>query len=218
MDFKMIGDYPDQYWDGIFYAIQSSLLGLLGSLLLGMLLALFQLLPFSFLKKITRYFVVWVQCIPLLLFVFFFYVGLPALGIPMSGFMAGTIGLCIYTGALMGEVIRNGIQSIARGQLEVALATGLTYIQAMKYVLLPQYVKNILPNLGNQIINLIKHSSILGVVAGADLMYHANLIYAKPFDLSSTYIIVAIFYLLLTIPLNLFVGYLERRWTYHRQL
>lgn len=218
MEFSIFVDHPEQYWNDFLQTIQASTLGLIGSFFMGTFLALFRLLPISFLNKIARFFMEWIQYIPLFLFVFFFYVGLPALGFSISGFMAGTIGLCIYTGALMGEVICKGIQSIPKGQVDVALATGLTYVQALRYVVLPQAIKNILPNFGNQLINLIKNSSILGVVAGIDIMYHANLMYEKPFDFTSAYLIFAIFYLLLTIPLSLFVGYLERRWTYHRQL
>jgi putative glutamine transport system permease protein len=83
----------------------------------------------------------------------------------------------------------------------------------MRYVVLPQAIKIVLPPLGNQFLNLVKNSSILGVVAGADLMYQADLINSETFDVFSTYIFVGMFYLLLTVPLSLLVGYMEKRWS-----
>ena len=212
MDFSLLYQYPDQYLEGFIHTIQSSLTGFLCSYLIGMILALFRMLPISFFNKLARVFIELVQYIPLLLFVFFFYIGLPALGFPLNGFIAGTIGLCIYTGTFIGEAIHNGVQSIPKGQMDAAKALGLSYVQAMRYVILPQATKNIFPALGNQLINLIKNSSILGIVAGVDLMYQTNLINENSFHVSSIYLLVAIFYLILIVPLSFFVAYLERHW------
>ncbi|EPR29500.1 Glutamine transport system permease protein glnM [Geobacillus sp. WSUCF1] len=137
--------------------------------------------------------------------------GLPAVGIRFDSFTAGTLGLMVYTAAFIAEAIRSGIQAVPKGQMEAARSSGLTYLQAMRYVILPQAVKIVIPPLGNQFINLVKNSSVLGVIAGLDLMYYGDLISSKTFVTFDVYIFVALFYLVLTIPLSLGVGYLERR-------
>ncbi|EQB94933.1 hypothetical protein GA8_14325 [Geobacillus sp. A8] len=117
----------------------------------------------------------------------------------------------VYTAAFIAEAIRSGIQAVPKGQMEAARSSGLTYLQAMRYVILPQAVKIVIPPLGNQFINLVKNSSVLGVIAGLDLMYYGDLISSKTFVTFDVYIFVALFYLVLTIPLSLGIGYLERR-------
>lgn len=212
LDFNLLVEHREGYFLGFLTTIEASVLGLVGSFIIGVIIAVFRIAPSRFLNGIGTVYVEFIRNIPLLIIVFFFYAGLPALGINLNGFASGTLGLSVYTGAFIAEAIRAGIQSISKGQMEAARSTGLTYLQAMRFVILPQAVKMVLPPLGNQFLNLVKNSSILGVVAGADLMYQADLINSDTFDVFSTYIFVGIFYLILTIPLSLFVGYLERRW------
>ena len=147
-----------------------------------------------------------IRNIPLLIITFFFFIGLS-----LDGLIAGTIALTIYTSSFIAEAIRAGIQSVPKGQMEAARSSGLSYVQAMRLIILPQAVKIVIPPLGNQFINLVKNSSILSVVAGLDLMYQGDLISTRTFIVFDVYIFVAAFYLLLTIPLSLGVGYLEKR-------
>lgn len=214
LDFNILVQYREQYLLGFLNTIEASVLGLIGSFLIGVIIAVFRISPSKLLNGMGMVYVEFIRNIPLLITVFFFYAGLPALGINLNGFVAGTLGLSVYTGAFIAEAIRAGIQSIPKGQMEAARSTGLTYLQAMGFVILPQAVKIVLPPLGNQFLNLVKNSSILGVVAGADLMYQADLINSDTFNVFSTYIFVGLFYLILTIPLSLLVGYLERRWAH----
>lgn len=117
----------------------------------------------------------------------------------------------VYTAAFIAEAIRAGIQAVPSGQSEAARSSGLSYIQNMRYIILPQAVKIVLPAIGNQLINLVKNSSVLGVIAGLDLMYYADLINLSTFKGIPVYTFVALFYLLLTVPLSLAVHYMERR-------
>jgi len=211
MDFSIFFDYQDYYLEGFRNTVLSSLLALVGSFALGTVLAVFRIAPVKLLNWIGTVYVEFFRNVPLLISVFIFYSGLPSIGINMDGFTAGTLGLAIYTGAFICETIRAGIQAVPKGQLEAARSAGMTYTQAMRYIVLPQAIKIVIPPLGNQFINLIKNSSVLGVIAGLDLMYNADLVNSSTFDTPSSYGIVAIFYLLLTIPLSQMVGYLERR-------
>nr|WP_202622481.1 amino acid ABC transporter permease [Heyndrickxia coagulans] len=196
---------------GFVNTIKISIIGLAASFILGNIIAVFRLAPVKLLNFIGAVYVEVVRNIPLILIGFFFYNGLSYFHINLSGFIAGTIALSIYTAAFIAEAVRAGIQSVDKGQLEAARSTGLTYTQAMRYVVLPQAIKIVIPPIGNQFLNLVKNSSILGVFAGLDLMYYADLIHEKTWVTFDTYIFVGMFYLILTIPLSLLVNYLERR-------
>jgi putative glutamine transport system permease protein len=183
-----------------------SLIALLCSFILGTLLAVMRIAPVKPLNWIGTAYVEFFRNIPVLVIVFFTF-----LAGNFGGMTAGTIGLTIYTASFIAEAIRAGIMSVPKGQMEAARSTGLTYGQAMRMVILPQAIKIVIPPLGNQFINLVKNSSLLAVVAGEDLMYQGDLISAKTFVTFDTYVFVALFYLILTIPLSLGVGFLEKR-------
>ncbi|OQP22673.1 amino acid ABC transporter permease [Geobacillus zalihae] len=201
--FSILVEHWDLYMQGFGHTIKASVLALIGSLALGTIIAIFRIVGTAYVEFIRN--------IPLVLIVFVFFMGLPAVGIRFDSFTAGTLGLMVYTAAFIAEAIRSGIQAVPKGQMEAARSSGLTYLQAMRYVILPQAVKIVIPPLGNQFINLVKNSSVLGVIAGLDLMYYGDLISSKTFVTFDVYIFVALFYLVLTIPLSLGVGYLERR-------
>jgi len=211
LDFSILTDNIDLYMKGFVNTIKISIIGLAASFILGNIIAVFRLAPVKLLNFIGAVYVEVVRNIPLILIGFFFYNGLSYFHINLSGFIAGTIALSIYTAAFIAEAVRAGIQSVDKGQLEAARSTGLTYTQAMRYVVLPQAIKIVIPPIGNQFLNLVKNSSILGVFAGLDLMYYADLIHEKTWVTFDTYIFVGMFYLILTIPLSLLVNYLERR-------
>lgn len=208
---SILFDHWDMFLQGFGNTLKASLLALIGSFLLGTLIAIFRIAPMRFLNWVGTAYVEFIRNIPLILVVFIFFVGLPAIGIRLESFIAGTLGLTVYTAAFIAETIRAGIQAVPKGQTEAARSSGLTYIQTMRYVILPQAIKIVVPPMGNQFINLVKNSSVLGVIAGLDLMYFGDLISADTFVTFDVYIFVGIFYLILTLPLSLLVGYMERR-------
>lgn len=201
----------DMYMMGFGNTLKASLIALAASFLLGTVIAVMRIAPVRPLNWIGTVYVEFIRNIPLLLIVFLFFLGSPALGIPLDGFAAGTIGLSIYTASFIAEAIRAGIQAVSKGQTEAARSSGLTYMQTMRYVVLPQAIRIVIPPLGNQFLNLVKNSSILGVVAGLDLMYYADIVSTRTFVTFGVYIFVALFYLALTIPISFGVQYLERR-------
>jgi aspartate/glutamate/glutamine transport system permease protein len=206
LDFSILTENLDMYLVGFKNTIMSSLIALVASLILGVLVAIMRIAPLKPLNWFGTAYVEIIRNIPLLIITFFFF-----LGLKLSGIYAGTLALTIYTSSFIAEAIRAGILSVPKGQMEAARSSGLTYGQAMRLVILPQAVKIVIPPLGNQFINLVKNSSILAVVAGLDLMYHGDLISSRTFIVFDVYIFVAAFYLILTIPLSLGVGYLEKR-------
>lgn len=178
---------------------------------MGTVIAIFRLSMWKWLRAIGYIYVEFIRNTPLLIQVFFFYFGLPSIGIKLNAFQSGTIGLSIYTAAFIAEAVRAGIQSIPKGQMEAGRSSGLTYLQTMYHIIIPQAIKLVVPALGNQFLNLVKNSSILGVIAGGDLMYHADIVSSETYVVFDVYIFVAIFYLILTIPLSVFVNFLEKR-------
>lgn len=204
-------NYSGMFLDGFKVTILSSLIALFFSLLIGTLMAIFQLSSNKVVRGLARGYVEIFRNIPLLIIAMFFYVVLPMYGFPFTGFQAGTIGLTIYTSAFIAETVRSGIQTVPKGQTEAALSSGFSSVQVMRYIVLPQAFKIVIPPLGGQFINLIKNSSILAIVAGLDLMYQGDLIASTTFITFDTYIIVGIFYLILTLPLSYLMNYLEKR-------
>ncbi|MEC1375151.1 amino acid ABC transporter permease [Heyndrickxia oleronia] len=211
LDFSVLTNYFDLYLEGFLNTIKVSLIGLIGSFILGVIVAVMRIAPMKILNFIGACFVEFIRNIPLIIIVFFFYHGLATFKINLSGFVAGTIGLSIYTASFIAEAVRAGIQSVDKGQMEAGRSSGLTYIQTMRYIILPQAVKIVIPPIGNQFINLVKNSSILGVVAGLELMYFGDYIAQRNYVIFDTYIFVGVFYLILTVPLSLFVNHLEKR-------
>lgn len=199
--------------EGMKYTIGSSLIALIGSLILGIIFAMFVISPNRWLRIIGSVYVEIFRNIPLLVVAMFFYIVMPRFVPGLDGFKAGTIGLTIYTSAFIAETFRAGIESVAVGQMEAASSNGMTYLQAMKYIILPQATKIVIPPLGNQFVNLVKNSSVLAFLAGFDLMYQGNLIASTTFKTTDTYLAVGLLYLVMTMPLSYLMRYLEKRWS-----
>ncbi|GMB08242.1 amino acid ABC transporter membrane protein 1 (PAAT family) [Thermolongibacillus altinsuensis] len=211
LNYSILIEHWDMYMQGFTNTLKSSFLALISSLALGTIIAVFRIAPVRPLNWLGTAYVEFIRNIPLILIVFVFFVGLPTIGIRLDSFTAGTLGLTVYTAAFIAEVIRAGILAVPKGQMEAGRSSGLTYLQTMRYIILPQAIKMVIPPLGNQFINLVKNSSVLGVIAGLDLMYFGDLISSETFVTFDVYIFVAMFYLILTVPLSLGVGFLERR-------
>lgn len=209
---NLFQNYSSAFFEGFKYTLLSSFLALFFSLVIGTLMAIFQLSQNKVIKAIAKAYVEFFRNVPLLIIVMFFYIVVPMYWISFDGFQAGTIGLTIYTSAFIAETVRSGIQTVPIGQTEAALSSGFTYAETMRYIVLPQAFKIVVPPLGNQFINLVKNSSILAMVAGLDIMYQGDLIANETFNTFQTYIIVGIFYLIITLPLSYLMTYLEKRW------
>ena len=207
----IITDNWSSFLTGFWNTILCSIIALIFSLILGVVFALLEVAPPKFGKVVARIYIAVFRNIPLLVIVMIFYLIVPRFFIKLSGFAAGTIGLTLYTSAFIAETVRSGINSVGDGQMEGARSNGMTYTQAMRYVILPQAMKIVIPPLGNQFINLVKNSSVLAFVAGFDLMYQAQLIAFATFRTIDTYVIVGIFYLILTLPLSYYMRHLEKK-------
>lgn len=207
---SLFANNSQAFLEGFGWTLLSSVIALIGSLILGTIFALFQVIPNKVLNIIGRVYVEILRNIPLLVITMFFYV-VVAKTFSLDGFSSGTIGLTLYTSAFIAETIRAGIEAIPEGQLEAGLSNGMTWGQTMRQVVLPQAFKMVIPPLGNQFINLVKNSSVLAFVAGFDLMYQANLISQTIFDTFNPFIIVGLFYLVITMPISYYMAHLEKK-------
>ena len=163
------------------------------------------------LRAVNRVYVEFIQNTPLVIQIFFLYNGLPHVGIMLPVMAVGVLGVGIYHGAYIAEVVRAGIQSIHRGQMEAALSQGFSFWGAMRYIILPQAARVVIPPLTNQAVNLVKNTSVLAMISGGDLMYHADSWSADNIYYGPAYVTVGLLYLAICFPLASFARHLERR-------
>ena len=150
---------------------------------------------------------------PLLVQIFLVYFALPVItGQRVDPFVAA-IGSCgINSGAYVAEIFRAGIQSIDKGQMEAGRSLGMTWVQTMRYIIVPQAFKRIIPPLGNEFIALLKDSSLVSVIGFEELTRRGQLIIAKTYGSLEIWLSVAVIYLAMTLTISQFVAYLERRY------
>lgn len=167
---EKVWTYRSTFILGLYNTVKTAMFGLLLSLVLGIILGLMATSGKKLLKVISRIYVEVIQNTPLLLQMCFLYYGFAFSGNSISIIMTGILALGIYHGAYMSEVVRAGIEAIPKGQFEAASSQGFGYIGKMYYIILPQSIKIILPPMVNQVVNLIKNTSCLYIVGGADLI------------------------------------------------
>ena len=208
---SLLTDNWQTFLIGFWNTVCCSILALIFSSIIGSGFAILETNPNKFWRTIAKIYIEIFRNIPLLVIAMIFYLVIPQFWFKMNGFTAGTIGLTLYTSAFIAETVRSGIESVGDGQMEGARSNGMTYWQAMRYVILPQAFRIVIPPLGNQFVNLIKNSSVLAFVAGFDLMYQGDVIASSTFQTIPTYIIVGLFYLILTLPLSYYMQHLENK-------
>ncbi len=133
-----------------------------------------------------------------------------------NAFLLAVVGLVICYGAYMSEIFRAGIQSIPKGQMEAARSQGMNYVQAMRYVILPQAIRVVMPPVGNEFIMLIKDTSLVSAVAIADLTRRGREYMSTHFNPLETWTMVALLYLIMTLFFTRIIDYLEKRRKYER--
>lgn len=205
-------DNRDLIFSGLVTTLLASIIALIGSLIIGTFMAILQVSPLKIAKKLATAYVELFRNIPLLVIVMFFFVVAPIYGFKFDGFSAGTLGLTLYTSAFVADTVRAGIEGISKGQMEAGRATGLSYVETMWFIILPQAYKIVVAPLGNQFINLVKNSSILAMVTGVDLMYQGDLIASTTFSTIETYTMIGMIYLCITLPISYLMKYIEERY------
>ena len=198
--------------DGLYYTMALSVTAISISICLGLIVALPGLSARRTPKTINRVFVELVRAIPILVLILWVYYGLPQVaGISISVFWAGVLALAISDSAFQAEIFRAGIQSIDRGQYEAAQSISLNYRNTMRYVILPQAIKRILPALGNQLVYMLKMSSLVSVIGMQELTRRANELVVTEYRPLEIYTILVLEYLVVILIVSAGVRWLERR-------
>lgn len=167
---SLVWQHRGTFVNGFLNTLESAAVGLLIALAIGIVLGLAGISEKKPLKILSRVYVEFFQNTPLILQVCFLYYALVYAGIKIPIVSVGFIALGIYTGAYMAEVIRAGILSIPAGQFDAAISQGFSWVDMMRIIILPQTIKIILPPMVNQMVNLIKNTSCLYIIGGADLI------------------------------------------------
>ena len=189
---------------GFIRTLQVAVLALLLALVIGVVVGTMSTAKGRLPRAVARIYVEMFQNIPLVIQIFFMYNGLAMAGLVLSEFTIGVVGVGMYHGAYIAEVVRAGILAVPKGQEEAAYSEGFNYIQTMRYVILPQMVKIILPPLTNQAVNL-------AIIAGADLMYVADSYASYSLNYGPAYAVAGLLYFLLCFPLATFARKYEQK-------
>ena len=166
------------------------------------------------LSKFSLFYVDIIRGTPLLVQIFLIYFALPMItGQRIDPFIAAVTACSINSGAYVSEIFRAGIQSIDKGQMEAGRSLGLTWGQTMRYIIMPQAFKAIIPPLGNEFIAMLKDSSLVSVIGFEELTRRGQLIIAKTYASFEIWGTVAVIYLIMTVTISQLVGYLERKYS-----
>ncbi|MDG1339885.1 MAG: amino acid ABC transporter permease [Paracoccaceae bacterium] len=199
---------------GAYNTILMSLTAILISVVVGLLVALPGLSDKRGWRIFNRTYVEVVRAVPILVLILWVYYGLPTLtGLTLNVFWAGVLALALSDSAFQAEIFRAGIQSIGKGQYEAAQSISLNYRDTMRYIILPQAIRRILPALGNQLVYMLKMSSLVSVIGMQELTRKANELVVSEYRPLEIYTILVLEYLVLILIVSAGVRWLERRMT-----
>lgn len=209
-----IWEYRQLFIDGWLTTLWLSSISLLLSLAIGLLCALARRSRVLIVRYMAGFYIEFIRGTPLLVQILFFFYGAAAvLGIE-NRYVVGILTLSMFTGAYIAEIIRSGIESVSRSQLESAKAIGFTTWQTYRFVIFPQAFRRILPPLAGQFASLIKDSSLLSIIGIAELTNSAQQVNSATYSTMESFFPLAIGYLLLTLPISFWSKYLEKRFRY----
>lgn len=211
---------PDPYFkilkflpDGILITFQVTVMAIICATFIGLLTGLGQISRNVVFNRIATVYVELIRGIPLLVQLFYIYFALGKF-LNIQGMVAAVIAMAVCYGAYMGEIFRAGIQSIPKGQMEAAIALGMSRGQALRLIILPQTMRIILPAIGNEFIALLKDSSLVSVLAISDLLRRGREFASTSFLYFESYTMVALVYLVFTLFLSRMVAIMEERMAY----
>ena len=213
LDLKLsiLEEYAPFFVSGTLLTIKLSVVAIVAGFFLGLFLALARISSKKWLSIPAACFIESIRGTPLLLQILITYFGVvPLIMKKPDGVLAAVLALSINAGAYIAETIRGGILATDPGQMEAANALGLTRWQSMRYVILPQAIRSVIPTLGNSFVSLIKDSSLASVIATPELMYWANAANAQYYRVWETFITTALIYLFLTVVTSRILGKLEK--------
>jgi polar amino acid transport system permease protein len=211
---RLVLEYADVFANGIWQTLWISAVCLAMSLVFGTLLALARMAKSPLLWRPVAGYIQFIRSTPLLVQIYLVYYGLPTImpaGMIFDEVGSGIVALTLHTSPYMGEIIRAGIQSVARGQIEGALSTGMTPRQTMRYITLPQAISNVMPPLLGQTAVLIKDTSLLSIIAVFELLGAGLLMFSETVVATESYVTVAVCYLAIYAIMLVLSGIVQER-------
>ncbi|MED4240430.1 amino acid ABC transporter permease [Priestia megaterium] len=212
MDF--MGAYsPDHLsflMEGFWVTLKVAFISIVLSFLIGSIVGILRYACIPVLSHVLAFVVEIIRNLPLLLIIFFTYFALPEIGIDMEITSAAIVALTVFESAMISEIIRSGLKSIEKGQIEAARSSGLNYYQTLRFVVLPQALRRMVPPLVSQFISLLKDTSLAVVIALPDLLHNAQIIYGqKQSYVVPMFLIIAMMYFIVNYALSLIARRLE---------
>lgn len=223
VDFGKIWQWIPTFIEGTTVTVVLSLSTVVLGSIIGLIAVLMQQSQFKILTGIARIYTNIIRGTPVLLQLFLWLYGFPRLGISFSGisalgaiygtreFITAVVALGINSGAYVSEVLRGGLDSVDKGQIEAGRALGLSSGETMVSIIIPQAIRNVLPGLGNEFVTMIKESSIVSTVGIFDVMYTSNIVKASTYSIFEPLIVVGVIYFVLTYSLSYLLKVLEKR-------
>lgn len=217
LDFSFLSGYMPYFFDGVKWTLLISLISVICGVLLGAILTFMKRSKFTIfkinpLKVIATVYIEIIRGTPMLLQIMIVYYAFDELlGINMAPLPAGIIAVSLNSAAYVSEIIRAGIDAVDKGQYEAARSLGMSQFMAMKLIVMPQAISNILPAIGNEFVTVIKESSMASVIGVGELMYSAKVVTGRTFRAFEPLIIAAVFYFVITFTLGRLMNYIERR-------
>ncbi|WLD94898.1 amino acid ABC transporter permease [Alkalihalobacillus sp. AL-G] len=215
MDFRfdIIKEYGNLFLEGTLLTIGLSLAGIFIGLILGLFIGIGKLSKRNLINMPLDWYITFFRGTPLFVQILLIHFGVvPFLIGDTNAVIAGIASLSLNAAAYIAEIFRAGIQSIDKGQMEAARSLGMKYRESMRYVILPQAVKRMIPPLGNEFVVLIKESSLLAVIAVPEIMYWGRAMQGQYYRVWEPYLTVALIYLVLTLTLSKVLSFVERKW------
>lgn len=209
---QSIAKYLPGFLQASWLAFEITLLVIVVSWICGLLAALGKLSRHRIFNWPATFYVWFIRGTPTLIQIFIVYFGLPQTGLKLSPFLAGVLALGVNSGAYVAEIVRGGLLAMPKGQMESALATGMSPAQAMRRIILPQVVRIVIPPITNEAASALKNTSLLSTITLMELTLHSQLIIAKTYRPFDFYIIAALLYLILTTVLTQLSAWFERRY------
>lgn len=196
--------------------VQITVLSTAIGFVIGLIVGVARISNLRVLRMLAEVYVEFFRGTPLLVQIFLFYFALPVItGQRIDPFIAAISACGINSGAYVAEIFRAGIQSVDDGQMEAGRSLGMTWLQTMRYIIVPQAFKRVIPPLGNEFIAMLKDSSLVSVIGFEELTRRGQLIIAKTYGSFEIWMSVAVIYLVMTLTISRFVAYLERRYRVH---
>ena len=214
----VLSEHFPEFSSGFWVTVRLVAISFVIAMVVGTLVAALRVAPLKPLNWIGGVFVETFRNTPLLVLLFISFAGLRRAGVPIDAWTAGTASLGLYTAAYVAEALRSGVFAVGKGQIEASLSLGLDYPRTLRYVVLPQAFRTVIPHLGSLIIAMIKNSAIIGVslLALGDLLHQARLVNSRTFATDEVFFWAAVGYLILTGLTTLAVRRLEARYAIRR--